>query len=72
MGFGSGPKPPSVAMPPPAAHPPVLGSSSTNSALSSQKAQAAAAIATEGDTIATSPQGLKSKPKTANATLLGQ
>ena len=73
MGFGS--KPPSgaaLSMPPPAAHPPTLGS--TNIALAGIAAKERAAAA-EGmgfdQTIKTSPQGLKTPPLTAPATLLG-
>lgn len=72
MGFG-GPSPPPVPMPPPSAHPPVLGSAT--SALAAQNAKQRAAGA-EGmgfdDTIATSPEGVKEKPNTQRATLLGQ
>lgn len=64
------PSPPNIPMPPPSAHPPTLGSSTVNAALATQKAGAAAEIM--GGTEKTSPQGLKTKPSTAQATLLGQ
>lgn len=71
MGFGSAPKPPSVGMPPPAAHPAVLGSATVASTLKAQKDQSDAGSFTNNSTIATSPQGLKTPPPTAKATLLG-
>lgn len=73
FGLGGSPKVPSVTMPPPAAHPPTLGS--TQSALTAEQSKQKAAAA-EGagfdNTIGTSPQGLKTTPKTTKATLLGQ
>lgn len=73
MGFPSPPKPPSIPMPPPAAHPPSLGSSQealTN--IDARKRAASAAGMGFDNTIATSPEGVTTKPTTARATLLGQ
>ncbi len=77
MGFFSAPKPPApppVPLPPQAAHPPVLGSTLTSLSRNIQAQRAAAAAGQAGldKTIATTSQGLKEKPQTAKATLLGQ
>lgn len=73
MGFGGGPKAPSLTMPPPSAHPPTLGSAQVTEAagIAKQKAAAAEGLG-EDNTVATSPQGLQGKASTAPATLLGQ
>lgn len=68
---GGNPTPPPLPLPPPLAHPSVLGS--TQSAAINQAQKAAAAQGSgSNNTVATSPQGLKEKATTANATLLGQ
>jgi hypothetical protein len=73
MGFGGGPKPPSVSMPPPAAHPAVLGSGTVDAQLRAQKDRATSTNPFTADkTIATSPQGIQTAPTTARPTLLGQ
>lgn len=70
MGFG-GPKPTAPPIPPPAAHPAVLGSAQTALAGSQTKQSGAAAEGMGfGNTIQTSPEGLKA-PQTAKSTLLG-
>lgn len=76
MGFSTAkpPKPPVMPLPPAAAHPPVLGSTLTSLANNAQAQRAAAAAGTAGldPTVATSPQGLTTKPDTALVKLLGQ
>jgi hypothetical protein len=70
MGFGT-PHPPQVPLPPPAAHPPIMGA---NEALTTQENKEAAAASEGmgfGNTIKTSPQGLKTEATAAKATLLG-
>lgn len=69
MGMPTPPKPPAIPTPPPAARPPSLGASVARAALNAQKVDAQAE--TFGDTVATSPMGLKMKPQTAKSTLLG-
>ncbi len=72
MGIVKPPSAPSVPMPPPAAHPAILGASTVDTTLKAQKARAQSSVYTANQTIGTSPQGLKTQPTTAKATLLGQ
>lgn len=69
MGFGApkAPVTPVMPLPPAASHPAVLGSSLTALNNTSLAKRAAAA-----STVGTSPQGLKTPPPVAKASLLGQ
>lgn len=71
--FNPSPNTGRIDVPPPHAHPSTLGSvvSSSLGAIGKQKAAAAEGLGMD-DTVQTSPQGLKNKPDTAKATLLGQ
>lgn len=69
MGFGGGGSiaPPAIPLPPAAAHPATLAS-----VVSKPARKTDSGMTTADNTIATSPQGLKTKPSGAYATLLGQ
>lgn len=68
MGFGGAGSPatPPLPLPPPAAHPPTLAS------VLSKPIKADSGKMTADNSIATSPQGLKTPPPVAKTTLLGQ
>lgn len=68
MGFGGAgsPAPPAMPLPPAAAHPSTLAS------VVSKPTKTDNGMTTMDNTVATSPQGLKTKPSGAYATLLGQ
>lgn len=69
MGMPTPPPPPRLPGPPPSARPPTIGASAAKAATNAQKVEAAAE--TFGGTLATTPQGVTSKPATAKSTLLG-
>lgn len=67
MGFGgSSPAIPPLPLPPPAAHPPTLAS------VLSKPIKTDSGKMSADNTVATSPQGLKTPPPVAKTTLLGQ
>lgn len=71
--FNPSPKTGNIDIPPPHAHPSTLGSvvSSALGTVGKQKAAAAEGLGMD-NTVQTTQQGLKDKPDTAKATLLGQ